>query len=250
MSVLLLRLSGPLQSWGSASRFARRATQQVPTKSGVLGLLAAAQGRDREHDLTDLARLEFGVRVDQPGTRVRDFQTARHLDTGKAMPISERYYLADAVFVAGVRGELPLIQALYEALHDPVFLPFLGRRSCPPSRPLTMGPPIDTRLEGALRQAEWQAAPWYREGFRDATRTRRAVVGTPDTLELLLDCPPAERPDVTAHDLPVSFSPTHRRYAPRPIRTLDVPVPGRAGAADPVPHDPTPHLRPLTPRTD
>lgn len=91
MSVLLLRLAGPLQAWGSAARFARRTTESAPTKSGVIGLLAAAQGRPREADLSDLAALRFGVRIDQPGTRVRDFQTAHHQVTGRAMPVSERF---------------------------------------------------------------------------------------------------------------------------------------------------------------
>ena len=43
--VLVLRLAGPLQSWGSSSRFTRRSTEAFPTKSGIVGLLAAAQGR-------------------------------------------------------------------------------------------------------------------------------------------------------------------------------------------------------------
>lgn len=105
MTVLLLRLAGPLQAWGSAARFVRRTSENAPTKSGVLGLLAAAQGRPRDADLSDLAALRFGVRIDQPGTRIRDFHTAHHADSGRAMPLSERYYLADAVFVAGVEGE-------------------------------------------------------------------------------------------------------------------------------------------------
>ena len=53
MSVLLLKLAGPLQSWGSSSRFARRGTEIAPTKSGVIGLLAAAKGMRRTEPLTD-----------------------------------------------------------------------------------------------------------------------------------------------------------------------------------------------------
>ncbi|MQS09839.1 type I-E CRISPR-associated protein Cas5/CasD, partial [Streptomyces alkaliphilus] len=129
MSVLLLQLAGPLQSWGATARFARRTTENAPTKSGVLGLLAAAQGRDRTADLTDLAALRFGVRLDQPGTRLRDYQTAQHADTGKSMPVSERFYLADAVFVAGLEGDHELLAALHRALRRPVYPPYLGRRS-------------------------------------------------------------------------------------------------------------------------
>ena len=44
MSTLLLRLAAPLQSWGASSKFGRRATEREPTKSGVIGLVAAALG--------------------------------------------------------------------------------------------------------------------------------------------------------------------------------------------------------------
>jgi CRISPR system Cascade subunit CasD len=122
MTVLLLRLAGPLQSWGSAARFARRTTENAPTKSGVLGLLAAAEGRPRTADLSDLAALRFGVRIDQPGTRLRDFQTAHHQDSGKAMPLSDRFYLADAVFVAGPA------RTAFPPVPGPPFLPALSPR--------------------------------------------------------------------------------------------------------------------------
>lgn len=74
MSVLLLRLAGPMQAWGDSARFVRRTTRHEPTKSGVVGLLASALGRGREESVEDLAQLEMGVRADQPGTLLRDFQ--------------------------------------------------------------------------------------------------------------------------------------------------------------------------------
>ncbi|MCM1950958.1 type I-E CRISPR-associated protein Cas5/CasD [Streptomyces sp. G2] len=73
--VLLVRLAAPLQSWGVASRFARRDSHVRPTKSAVVGLVAAALGRDRTHSVDDLAALVFGVRADHPGTPVRDYHT-------------------------------------------------------------------------------------------------------------------------------------------------------------------------------
>ncbi|MFD0343784.1 type I-E CRISPR-associated protein Cas5/CasD [Streptomyces sp. NPDC127117] len=251
MSVLLMRLAGPLQSWGSAARFVRRTTENAPTKSGVLGLLAAAQGRRRDADLSDLAALEFGVRIDQPGTRLRDFQTAHHSDTLKAMPLSERFYLADAVFVAGVRGEARLVQRLYEALLEPVFLPYLGRRSCPPSEPITIGEPLlDKGLEQALREAEWEASGRYRERHAASFRRRGRAASDAVQLDLLLDSPPEARPDVTLRDLPVSFDPRHRRYGLRGIRTLHVSVPIAPGSGPPPPHEPTTLLTPVAPRTN
>ncbi|MFI5619014.1 type I-E CRISPR-associated protein Cas5/CasD [Streptomyces sp. NPDC051567] len=73
--VLLLRLAAPLQSWGSVSRFSRRDSHSRPTKSAVIGLCAAALGRDRTDPIDDLAALEFGVRADHPGTPVRDYHS-------------------------------------------------------------------------------------------------------------------------------------------------------------------------------
>ena len=42
MATLLLRLAAPLQAWGADSKFETRKTNREPTKSGVIGLLAAA----------------------------------------------------------------------------------------------------------------------------------------------------------------------------------------------------------------
>lgn len=237
MTVLLLRLAGPLQSWGSAARFARRSTENAPTKSGVLGLLAAAEGRPRDADLADLVALRFGVRIDQAGSRLRDFHTAHHADSGKAMPLSERFYLSDAVFVTGVEGDEDLLHRLYQAVLAPRFLPYLGRRSCPPSHPLDMGPPQPgVTLEEALRGAPWQASRWYvRQTERAAQRAETPAV--PKSLDLLLDCPPDETPHLSLRDSPVSYDPRHRQYALRGVLTGHVDAPSA--------HDPTIGLRRL-----
>ena len=60
MPTLLLRLVGPMQSWGTTSRFDERDTQLEPSKSGVLGLICAALGRDRSEPVEDLAALRMG----------------------------------------------------------------------------------------------------------------------------------------------------------------------------------------------
>src|SRR5437764_11434486 len=106
MPTLLLRLAGPMQSWGTTSRFSIRDTGLEPSKSGVIGLLCAALGRPREHPVDDLAGLRFGVRADRPGTLRMDFQTAgadypRYGQRGQVIGrttaiLSPRYFLADA----------------------------------------------------------------------------------------------------------------------------------------------------------
>lgn len=230
MSVLALRLAGPLQSWGASARFARRTTETAPTKSGVIGLLAAALGRDRSADLSDLAALRFAVRIDQPGTRLRDFQTAHHADTGKAMPVSNRFYLADAVFTAAVAGDDDLIHVLHEAVRTPVYLPYLGRRSCPPQGPLDLGvrdadDPVD-----ALRAEAWQASEWYRNQRRADPSIALTILG-----ESSVDSGPAD----TLRDQPVSFDPRHRRYALRTVVSTSVDVPN-PNYRPPVPNRPAP----------
>lgn len=254
MSVLLLRLAGPLQAWGASARFARRTTESAPTKSGVIGLLAAAQGRGRDADLSDLAALRFAVRIDQPGTRVRDYQTAHHADTEASMPVSERFYLADAVFVAAVEGPSGLINDLYEAVRAPLFLPYLGRRSCPPSRPIDVGPPTDSPLRQALEATSWEASEWHRRRVR-GRQVELTVLAEPkrDDTEPDDNEPDDNEPDDDARDetrdQPVTFDPRHRRYALRSVITWGVPVPGppasrHPGTATPGPHDP---MSPLTP---
>ena len=141
MPTLLLRLAGPMQSWGLHSRFTIRDTGREPSKSGVLGLLCAALGKpasESEDDsfptLAVLASLRMGVRVDREGTLARDYHTAGGGDwngrsycvfkaSGKAgdpLP-SMRYYLAGAHFLVGLEGHLPLLKTLDAALRRPVW---------------------------------------------------------------------------------------------------------------------------------
>ena len=217
MSVLTLRLAGPLQSWGAAARFVRRTTESAPTKSGVIGMLAAAQGIERGDDdaLARLAALRFGVRIDQPGTRVRDFQTAHHQVTDKAMPLSERFYLADAVFVAALEGSTELLAELRKALHRPVYPPFLGRRSCPPTGQLVLGLHDDTELVQSLTHMPWQASGWYRKRHRWPTVR----------LPLLLEAAPGTTKGDLLRDQPVSFDAAHRKHALRTVTSTTVDIP-------------------------
>ena len=210
MTTLLLRLDGPLQAWGDSSRFVNRRTRSEPTKSGVLGLLAAAQGRRRTDPIEDLAALRFGVRVDQRGRLIRDFQTAiRWAPKKESMPLSYRYYLADAVFVAGVEGDPALLHGLHEAVQEPRFPLFLGRRSCPPSdEPISLGV-VEEDLESALREHEWLARDWYRK------RQGRTV-----HLELVSDAGDDSHGTQMARDVPVSFDPELRQYGWRRVERL------------------------------
>jgi CRISPR system Cascade subunit CasD len=209
MSTLLLRFAAPLQSWGTASRFKKLTTEREPTKSGVIGLIAAALGREREADLTDLTELRFGVRVDQPGELLQDFHTAHSLD-GKQAFISYRYYLCDAVFVVGLESEdEALLDQIEDALKHPRFPLYLGRRACPPAGRMVLGRE-SMPLEQALREQPWQASQWYQKRLKKLENV---------SLDMTADAPFGTVGSFTRRDLPLTFNQEHRRYAFRSLRS-------------------------------
>ena len=61
MRTLLLKFAGPLQSWGTASDFEIRHTDLYPSKSAVIGLIAASLGYRRNDDERNqkLNKLDF-----------------------------------------------------------------------------------------------------------------------------------------------------------------------------------------------
>lgn len=84
MKGLLLRLAAPLMSFGEHAAFGYRDTLAFPSRSALLGLFAAADGRPREEALArdpatgqlSYGALRFTVRIDRPGHRHTDFRTA------------------------------------------------------------------------------------------------------------------------------------------------------------------------------
>src|SRR4051812_48023087 len=133
MSVVALRLAGPLQSWGVGSRFVRRGTETAPTKSGVIGLVAAAKGIRRTEPIEELLSLRLGVRIDQPGQLIRDFQTAQRPEKArdgsimwKSLPLSYRYYIADATYLVVLEGDRSLVDGIDTAVRSPAFPLYLG----------------------------------------------------------------------------------------------------------------------------
>lgn len=200
---LLLRIAGPMQSWGVGSKYeGRRNTERIPTKSGIVGLLASAMGRRRDQDIEDLAQLRFGVRVDREGILLRDFHTARPIN--QSPYISTRYYLCDACFLVGVEGDFELIEQLDWSLKHPVFPLFLGRRSCPPEGRINLGIQDQTLLEALSNH------PSLIVNQKDQTETNKQ--GLRIYLEELIPSHPQ-----FIRDHPVSFNSKMRQYEYRPI---------------------------------
>ena len=206
MKTLMLRLAAPLQSWGVASKFDTRDTSREPTKSGVIGLLAAALGRSRTEGLDDLKALRYGVRIDQPGTLLRDFHTAR-LNEKDPPFVTTRHYLADAVFLIGLEGETDFLQKLSVALENPAFPLYLGRRSCPPVERIVLGL-RDRELRQALEKEPWQARDWFQKK-QNLDQFKLTIV---------CDAKPDELGAFLRRDQPVSFDQRHRQYEFRMVK--------------------------------
>lgn len=251
-NTLFLRLEGPLQAWGDQeSKFVVRRTAAAPTKSGVIGLLCAALGIDRTRaagdTLTRLNTLRMGVRTDRAGVRWWDYYTVgaglpmRIAEAeGKTKPgamLTRREYLCDASFLVAMQGDAELIGELAGALSTPRWPYFLGRKSCPPSRPVEEHPSAEfPDLETALRSIPW--------------RRRLAGDTVPDAVDCLLEWSPTiEQPTAPDdaevwYDVPVSFDvPSHHpRFVLR--RSLSVGVNRDVSEA----HVPTQSRTPAPPR--
>ena len=215
MATLLMCLAGPMQSWGTTSRFDERDTQLEPSKSGVLGLVCAALGRDRAEPVADLVALRMGVRVDREGIPMRDYQTATGVvaSSGKAdanrTVVSQRYYLSDAVFLVALEGERELLAHIHKALRAPYWPLSLGRKSFVPSRPVFIP---DGLRDGSLLKVLESTALLTEHDTRQEMQQRRVVIEDDDEGTVRVDQPIAP------------FS--ERRFGPRFVKTLHLTLGG------------------------
>ncbi len=67
MKTVTIRLTAPLQSYGDEANFDRRTSYDYPSKSAIVGLIAAALGyRRTDARIQTLNQLDYAVRIDQP----------------------------------------------------------------------------------------------------------------------------------------------------------------------------------------
>lgn len=183
---LLFRLYAPLAAWGDIAVGEVRPSFERPSRSAVLGLVAAALGirRDREDQLRALDdAYGYAVAVQAQGVPLRDYHTVQRPPQRRgadyatrraelsALPrdalattLSYRDYWQDAVYFACLwsRRDNPpyTLEHLAAALKAPHFALYLGRKSCPPALPLA---PCVITAEGvaqALRGAAFPDNAW------------------------------------------------------------------------------------------
>ena len=168
---LLLWLEAPLQAWGHDSKFGRRDSLDFPTKSGVLGLLCCARGAAGEQAewLQRWAELDMQVQAYVPVDRqsnaipplplLRDFHmvgsgyddkdpwaslmipktSEGKKAVGGGAKMTYRYYLQDMAFAVALQSPKSELDSAAEALKNPVWDLYLGRKNCVPTEFILQG---------------------------------------------------------------------------------------------------------------
>jgi CRISPR system Cascade subunit CasD len=190
---LVFRLYGPMCSWGDIAVGEVRPSTRHPSKSAILGMIAAALGLKRpdtvrdgnEHTALEAAHSAlaqgygFAVRVDAPGMALVDYHTAQVPSSGTgrnrrqfatrrdeltAVPrhdlntiLSRRDYWVDALYTVALwvrPGALYPLAELAARLHEPAFTLYLGRKSCPLALPLAVQVVTADNIQHAMDNAQ------------------------------------------------------------------------------------------------
>ncbi len=193
---LIFRLYGMMASWGDIAVGEYRPTYDRPSKSAVMGLIAAALGirRDEEARLRELATgYHMALRVDTPGTLLRDYHTTQVPTSGKGRNkftfatrkaelsgpnhdlntiLSSRDYRCDAHYTVCLwtNSESPPyhLSAMKEHLEKPVFNISLGRKSCPAALPLRPRIVQAATLSDAFSSVPFEGDPFTKPLESDA----------------------------------------------------------------------------------
>ncbi len=199
---LVFRLYGAMAAWGDIAVGEQRPSTPHPSKSAVLGLLAAALGirrhEDRRHQVLAQA-YGFSVRLDTEGVHLRDYHTSqipkntnrlKHLATRRNemedrenlyTVLSSRDYRCDGLYTICVWGKsktLPYsLRELVDALHRPRFTLYLGRKSCPLAMPLSACVVSANTLDSAFHGFDKQQ-PEEQRKFLKNTQLQELTGGT------------------------------------------------------------------------
>jgi len=233
---LLLWLEAPLQAWGVDSKFGRRDTLAFPTRSGVLGLICSAMGaggpqrellaqfaplrqtvvsyvrylekengkvkQDRQPLLRDFHMVGSGYDDNDPWMTLLIPKTREGKKAvGGGTKMTYRFYLQDAAFAVALEVPGNLASSIADALQNPVWDLYLGRKNCAPTDFIYRGT-FATETE-ALSQAEILALEKRRmEDFR-------VIHGAVDDADEVL----------TLNDVPVQFG-EDKRYRDRQVSLI------------------------------
>jgi CRISPR system Cascade subunit CasD len=219
MDTIILKFSGPLQSWGSGSNFETRDTARYPTKSAVIGLLGGALGYRREETekIQALNELSFGVRIEQRGSLLKDYHIAR---SAVQSYVTNRYYLQDAMFLVMLSHEDPdWVVGVRKALANPVFPLYMGRRSAPVVSDFFQGVAKNDLLS-VIKSHPWMASEWYQRKVSTQNKSGTIMLDAYVDAGLLGDI----SPPMFQRDRVESFDSANRKHGFRAVRSLQVKI--------------------------
>lgn len=177
MEYLIFQLQAPISAWGDTAVGEYRPTANYPSESALIGLLGAALGIERKDEARHqslVAELRFAIGMQSSGRLLRDYHTAQvpgrvqlknrpHRTRRDELSIpkdelntilSSRDYRQDAACLIAIQT-IPdaaiQLSELSQAIQQPKFVLYLGRKSCPPSKPLW---PQIVEADNALRAME------------------------------------------------------------------------------------------------
>lgn len=229
---MLLWLEGPLQAWGHDSKFGVRDTLNFPTRSGILGLLCCARGaggpeiewlaqmNDMSMEVRAYARIDSKGQLQLREPALRDFQMVgsgyddsdpwqnllipKTSDGKKAVgggtKMTYRYYLQDSVFAVVLSVPQTQTESLADALQNPAWDLYLGRKNCVPTELIYQG-----LFEDA--NAAWQQAQTLADN-KQRLLSYAVIEGETDG------------DIITLNDVPVQFG-RHKRYRDRRVTLLE-----------------------------
>lgn len=214
MKTLTIKLTAPLQSYGNEATFNRRTSYYYPSKSAIVGMIAAALGFRRDDSrIQTLNDLKMAVRIDQPGQTLTEFQTIEYDQKKHKRSLSYRDYLQDAVFLVAIQSDNEKINQICHALSHPHFQLYLGRRSNAPAGPLMMKIFNDQDPISVLKEYAWQAAIWYQKKLKKKQYSAEIIADS----GLI-----SNGGTVMVKDKVGSFSQDHRWHSYRPVTSCHV----------------------------
>jgi CRISPR system Cascade subunit CasD len=221
---LALRLEGPLQAWGVDSQYSCRNTTLMPSRSAIAGMICAALGLDRgsknekeflvEFEALSMLTISIPRQISKrkageickkvlPVRRLNDYHTVQNTKTAsgssKDCHITQRQYLTDAAFGVLLTGKTLTILKIAEALADPIWGIWFGRKSCIPSAPVLAG--IKSSREECLKLLLGNAPL---KSFTRQEETETFAEGR-DSLS----------------DVPISFASNQRQFSQRRVRIVE-----------------------------
>lgn len=237
---LTFALHAPIASFGALAVGERRTGWDRPARSAVLGLVGACLGLEREDDTAQAALAQgYGIALlcHAPGALLTDYHTVqvppsrrgRRFHTRAeelraddlATVLTRRDYRVGAWHLAALwaRSDAPRwpLAAIADAMERPVYLPYLGRKSCPLG--LMLAPQIIEAPDPATALLE---------------RQRTGPEATAPGLEALRAAHPAQTPVIVmdasdvAPDDPRALRIEQRRDQPRSRRRWQFDLRGEA----------------------